>query len=580
MITPVERLVGADYSDGRLVARFPDRTWGELRGQVAAWRALLGKLPSGALLVAFDSGFAFLAALMACWQSGRVPVVAPDTRPETITRLMPGLAGILSDRRLEVDADPVPVPPPLPSGSAKPGDPLRPEAIAVELYTSGSSGVRKRIPKTFTQLSAEVEILHSLWGEATAERIPLATVSHLHIYGLLFRLLWPVCRGGVFPDRLERYWEELFRRLSDGAAFLVSSPTHLRHLVTVARGQGESLAGLVPIFSSGGPLAREVALEIAGIAGRAPIEVLGSTETGGLAWRSQSDYGEEPWRPFPRVRWEIRNRQLFIRSPMLPDPGEWQGTGDMAEAAEPGRFRLLGRQDRIVKLFEKRVSLTEMENRLERHTHITEARIVVLPGPDRRAGGGRLGAVIATQQDRIRDPERRRVFIRQLREWLGEAFEFSMLPRYWRFVHELPRDPQGKVAQDSLAEMFMNPPHGKRAVKRVVEPILHGMERNQQTILYRLEVPGNLYFLKGHFPSFPIVPGVCQLRWVVDCISRELKRPVTVQSMEAVKFHELLRPGDRFVLEIRFPSEGSGKFRYRLYSGDRKYASGRLMLVS
>ena len=73
-------------------------------------------------------------------------------------------------------------------------------------------------------------------------------------------------------------------------AALVTTPVHLRRMAAT-----EGLAGVASVcravFSSGGPLEAETAAGVAKQLGEAPIEILGSTETGGVAVRQRSRRG-------------------------------------------------------------------------------------------------------------------------------------------------------------------------------------------------------------------------------------------------------------------------------------------------
>lgn len=95
--------------------------------------------------------------------------------------------------------------------------------------------------------------------------------------------------------------------------------------------------------------------------------------------------------------------------------------------------------------------------------------------------------------------------------------------------------------------------------------------------ILHLQVPDDLYYLQGHFPEAPVVAGVCQLQWVVKAIEAYCGEPVHIMAMEAVKFHRLLCPGQSFCLEITFDRQ-IGKWLYSLYSADKKFASGRLVI--
>ncbi|MFP3656715.1 AMP-dependent synthetase, partial [Burkholderia sp. SIMBA_052] len=61
-----------------------------------------------------------------------------------------------------------------------------------------SSGRPKPIRKTLAQFNAEVHTLERQWGALVGDATMLASVPHHHIYGLLFRVLWPLAAGRAF----------------------------------------------------------------------------------------------------------------------------------------------------------------------------------------------------------------------------------------------------------------------------------------------------------------------------------------------------------------------------------------------
>ncbi len=64
---------------------------------------------------------------------------------------------------------------------------LDPDFIGLVLYTSGSTGTAQAIPKKLAQLGAEVAALETQFGALLGAADITATVSHQHIYGLLFQ---------------------------------------------------------------------------------------------------------------------------------------------------------------------------------------------------------------------------------------------------------------------------------------------------------------------------------------------------------------------------------------------------------
>jgi 3-hydroxymyristoyl/3-hydroxydecanoyl-(acyl carrier protein) dehydratase len=91
-------------------------------------------------------------------------------------------------------------------------------------------------------------------------------------------------------------------------------------------------------------------------------------------------------------------------------------------------------------------------------------------------------------------------------------------------------------------------------------------------------VPQDLLYLQGHFPQMPVVPGICQLRWVMQSLETYTGRAVHLTSMEAMKFHHMLFPGQVFFLEVRLYREAN-TWVYRIFSDEQTFASGRLLVL-
>jgi acyl-coenzyme A synthetase/AMP-(fatty) acid ligase len=277
----------------------------------------------------------------------------------------------------------------------------------------------------------------------------VATVPHHHIYGMLFRLIWPLASGRLFDASLcadPRLLLDTLGRAGD--AVLVSSPAHLTRLPELI--SLDSLrAAARRIFSSGGPLPAATALEYKRRLGAPPTEVYGSTESGGVAWREQ-DGSEEgaAWTPFAGMGLRLDPQgALCLRSPYLADDA-WLTMGDAAELLPDGRFRLKGRLDRVVKIEGKRISLPELEHALRQHPWVLDAAVVPLAG-----GKELLGAVVVLREaSRLR--EGREPLVGALREFLLQRFERVLVPRQWRFPERLPADERGKLTASGLGAMF------------------------------------------------------------------------------------------------------------------------------
>lgn len=94
--------------------------------------------------------------------------------------------------------------------------------------------------------------------------------------------------------------------------------------------------------------------------------------------------------------------------------------------------------------------------------------------------------------------------------------------------------------------------------------------------MLELNIPANLLYFDGHFPGNPVLPGVVQLQWAVLCAERYLGFAATYQHMEAIKFHEFIRPNDNITLNLKIESE-EHKLYFSYDSNKGRHSSGRLL---
>jgi acyl-coenzyme A synthetase/AMP-(fatty) acid ligase len=421
-------------------------TWSEFARHAGGIARALADRPEKRWLLHCEQPLHFAAALLAVLHAGRSAVLAPGLQPAMTEQLRPAYDAIVGDgAQPMLDVRGVP-----PAGFEF--EAIDARAAHIDLYTSGSSGEPKRVGKSLHQLETEARVLETVWGAGLGAAAVIATVPHHHIYGLLFRLIWPLAAGRRFDAGLcadPGLLTQALRRYGD--ALLVSSPAHLTRLPELLPLESlEPLSGR--IFSSGGPLPAAVALEYKRRLGAAPIEVYGSTESGGIAWREQDGSEDSAaWRPFPALELSTDAQgALCLRSPYLPDDA-WLTMGDAAELLPDGRFRLKGRLDRVVKVEGKRISLPELEQALREHPWVCEAAVVPLSG-----GKESLGAVVILREPR-REPDAREPLVAGLREFLLARFERVLVPRQWRFVPRLPTDERGKLSAAALRSLFQKP---------------------------------------------------------------------------------------------------------------------------
>lgn len=568
----LEHLLRGERSDDAILAIRDGQplSWQQWRRRVGQWRALLTHEPGRAWAVYTSDAYEFSAILFGLWASGKVACIPGSNQPLVADQLRPRVQGFIGDFSLSA-GKPLLTPPPADATSLASTVELDPQQPAVEIFTSGSSGQPQAIGKRFYQLAEEVSGLQAMWGDLAADALTVGTVSHHHIYGLLFRVLWPLAAGRCFDAGMTDYLEALNRQhLACENIVLVSSPSHLSRIPeqTNWRALRERCRA---IFSSGAPLSREASVSACKLLGSKPIEVLGSSETGGIAWRQQDARKNVVWQALSGI--EIGRDEpsgcLKIRSPYLPPmkPGEWYLTSDRINLLGGDSFSLQGRADRIAKVEGKRVSLSEMEQRLLAHSWVKAARVIVLEG--KRAEVAAVVVLNAEGSDHLAKLGRRPVN-GQLQAHLLQQFERPVLPRRWRYPTTLPVDSQGKVTQQNLISLFSTSKQG-----RPLLPELQSVERGSGTAHLHIGIPADLFYFQGHFPVAPILPGVVQLRWAEHYGRELLGLAGDFSHMEAVKFQHVIRPLQQVELKLEY-DEGKGKLSFRYYSATGQHSSGRI----
>jgi acyl-coenzyme A synthetase/AMP-(fatty) acid ligase len=572
----------------------------DFAAQAAAWRDVLVKQPGTRWALFTEDTFDFACALFGAWHAGKTVVLPGDMQDDTVARLRGVADGFLGD---------------LPGALARPAParetmfaPLDRAATQLVVYTSGTNGEPLAIAKKLAQLDAEVHALEARFGalcdtglapvnlatepmagfvDADADgdvETPViwATVTHQHIYGLLFRVLWPLAAGRPFAAQRLVFNEEIALNVS-GPSVLVASPAHLRRLPE-AVDWSPVRAGLRAVFSSGGPLPPEAADATLALLGAAPVEVYGSSETGGVAWRQRARHGDT-WQPLPGIEFRVEDGELAVRSPHLPELA-WFHTADRATPAADGMdgFELHGRADRIVKIEEKRVSLSALEQRLATSADVAEARVlmladerpvvdaagVVLPHAVRPAAVVALTEAGRAKLARIGKP----ALVGELRALLLAAVDRVALPRRWRLVDALPVNAQGKSTEALLGALFAAPvdarPVRPQPRWRITEPA-HAQAS--------IALDPALQVFDGHFPGSPILPGVAQVDWAIAFARERFDMPARFLRLDTLKFSQPALPGMHLDVELTWnAATATLQFEYRSTAG--RHSSGRVVFAA
>jgi len=421
-----------------------EQRWPELVVAAARVSAALAEAGGRRWALDVDDTFDFAAALLGCWAAGKTPVLA--SRPLLESEPSLALDGVLQ-------ASPAAVPAAarallLPALAPARGVILDIAASSeLVLYTSGSTGTPKEITRRLHNVEAELAVFETLWGARIGPARFYSTVSHRHVYGMLFRLLWPLLQGRPFATFDLEYPEQLLGP-QRAAQVLVSSPALLKRIGHLP----DRSAAWRATFSSGGLLPGPAARDAARVLGTCPIEVLGSTETSGVATREQVSEHGAAWTVMPSVATRASaDGFLEVRSPFTGQSG-WLQMGDMVRFSADGRFELLGRGDHLAKIEDKRISLAEIERHLLATAWVADAAALALEDGKRQF----VGVVVklsAAGVEQLGSVGRRRL-AELLKQALRTKVEAIALPRRFRYVEEIPVNAQGKRPHGELAELF------------------------------------------------------------------------------------------------------------------------------
>ncbi|MGW0811275.1 long-chain fatty acid--CoA ligase [Nonomuraea sp. NPDC002799] len=243
----------------------------------------------------------------------------------------------------------------------------------IDFHTSGSTGTSR----CWRRLRENVWLEAGMLAGLVAPEKPAAVVSCVpptHLYGALSSVFVPAhlrvpvwykpTLYGVMPPVEQR------------RVLVVATPwiftLLLRHLAWV-----REMEHITVLY--GGAMIPETAGEFLAAAGpdRAlVVEMLGSTEAGGIATRRWREGEPPPWTLFPDVSFagtaapdEDGEVPLVIRSPRLAfppggrPPGVWEAD-DRVRPLDERRFRFAGRRSRLVKVNGRRINLDEVEHAL------------------------------------------------------------------------------------------------------------------------------------------------------------------------------------------------------------------------
>ncbi|MDT5337886.1 MAG: fatty acid CoA ligase FadD36 [Mycobacterium sp.] len=336
-----------------------------------------------------------------------------------------------------------------------------PDATAMIVYTSGTTGPPKGVLISRRAIAADIDALATAWAwtpdDTLVHGLPL-----FHVHGLILGLLGSLRIGNRFVHT-GRPTPEAYA--AAGGSLYFGVPTVWSRIVG-DQDAARALSSARLLVSGSAPLPVPVFDEIVRLTGHAPVERYGSTESlitlstlaagerrpgwvglplDGVQTRLTADDGATVPHDGETIgRLEVHGPMLFDGYLDRPDATAealgsdgWYRTGDIAVIGDDGMHRIVGRESvDLIKSGGYRIGAGEIETALLGHAGVDEVAVVGLPDADL---GQRIVAFVvgsATPQALI--------------DYVAQELSVHKRPREVRIVADLPRNAMGKVMKKEL----------------------------------------------------------------------------------------------------------------------------------
>jgi long-chain acyl-CoA synthetase len=485
-------------SDTYFVSTATGRTldFGGLRDaahRVAALLAREGLAPGGHVSVVMPNGLATLRLLLGAMAGGYcvnpvnllaqreqmryvldhsdcgLVVASPDWAPR-VRELVAGLSRPV--RVIEADPDAAALPGEREADAAAPIARAGPEALALLMYTSGTTGKPKGVMLTQANLVANARVISAEHGLGPGDRVA-AVLPLYHINAFAVTMLAPLVHGGslAMPPRFSAgvFWEMV---AYSGCTWINVVPTIVSYLLESEAPPRDRIAAIRFCRSASAALPPEHHRAFEQKFGIGIIETMGLTETVAPAFSNPLDPARRKLGSVGRASGcEARvvdergepvadgmPGEVCIRGPQVtagyyknPEatalaffPGGWLRTGDIGVRDADGFFFITGRIKELIIKGGENIAPREIDEVLLRHPAVLDAASVGVPD---RHYGQEIAACVVRRDGAVCDEG-------DLLAFCAEHLGCYKTPKRIHFVTELPRGPSGKVQRLKLLDIL------------------------------------------------------------------------------------------------------------------------------
>jgi cyclohexanecarboxylate-CoA ligase len=349
------------------------------------------------------------------------------------------------------------------------------EAIALLLYTSGTTAAPKGVLHSHETLLAEARSLGAVHGIAGND-VTLMPSPLGHVSGMVHAFLVP-CVYGATAVLMERWDATAALRLIavERVTYMVGAPTFLRDLAHHPELAQHDLSSF-RLFSCGGAdvdptLVRDAASRLGCVAKR----VYGSSEFPTLTTTGPDDPParriDSDGRAIGAAELRIvdddgadvpvgNEGEILARGPecflgyrdaaLNADtfaPDGWLRTGDLGVLDASGFLRISGRKKDIIIRKGENISAREVEDLLATHPAVAEVAVVGVPDP----AAGEIACAVVRLRPNATSPTLTELAAHLLAQGLSKR----KLPERVAVVDDFPRAPSGKIVKRAVRESLL-----------------------------------------------------------------------------------------------------------------------------
>jgi len=391
------------------------------------------------------------------WEARVRGIVRSLDRPVTLIVVDPDAEALPGEADTQRDAAP---PPP------------SPDAVALLMYTSGTTGMPKGVMLTQRSLAANAHAIGTEHALQPADRV-LAVLPLYHINAFVVTMLAPLAHGGslAMPPKFSagRFWAQAAQTQ---CSWINLVPTMISYLLEGPKPPRAQTLAIRFCRSASAALPPEHHRAFEQMFGIGIVETMGLTETAAPSFSNPMDPAARKLGAVGRASGCMAGvvdatlaavphgvtGEIVIRGPNVMlgyykneeatrasfTPDGWLRTGDLGHRDEDGFFFVTGRIKELIIKGGENIAPREIDEALLQHPAVLEAAAVGVPD---RHYGQEIGVCIVLREGSSCSEE-------ELRAFGIAALGRYKAPGHYRFVADLPRGPSGKVQRLKLLPLF------------------------------------------------------------------------------------------------------------------------------